>query len=90
MEDNDKRTYKSLKEHANDMSFENEIQQSIKKDKSSSDLTLKIDKLEKENYQLKKDNAMIRETCQVDLLVKDKEIGRLMKKINELTSNRSK
>ena len=90
MSNNDKRTYKSLKEHANDMSYENEVQHGIKKDKSSSDLTLKIDKLEKENYQLKKDNAMVRETCQVDLLVKDQEIGRLMKKINELTSNRSK
>tara|TARA_R110002051_G_scaffold142182_1_gene215427 strand:- start:199 stop:471 length:273 start_codon:yes stop_codon:yes gene_type:complete len=90
MSNNDKRTYKSLKEHGNDISYENEVHHSIKEDRGSSDLTLKIDKLEKENYQLKKDNAMVRETCQVDLLVKDQEIGRLMKKINELTSNRSK
>ena len=38
---------------------------------------------------LKLDNAMIRETCQIDLLVKDQEIGRLMNKINELTKKGS-
>ena len=40
-----------------------------------------VDKLEKENYQLKKDMAMEKETHQIDLLIKDKEIGRLMKKV---------
>ena len=57
---------------------------------TNGDLRVHIIKLDNEIYKLKKDNAMVRETCQVELLVKDQEIGRLMKKINELTSNRNK
>tara|TARA_R110001592_G_scaffold215833_1_gene469251 strand:+ start:65 stop:406 length:342 start_codon:yes stop_codon:yes gene_type:complete len=111
MNDKDKRTYKSLKEHANDMSYENEVTPISNDDRGTLDLTRQIDdlnrkvknldglekihketngdlrvhiiKLDKEIYQLKKDNSMIRETCQVDLLVKDNEIGRLMKKLQD-------
>ena len=50
---------------------------------TNGDLRVHILKLDKEIYELKKNNAMIRENCQVDLLVKDNEIGRLMKKITE-------
>ena len=56
---------------------------------TNGDLRVHILKLDKEIYELKKDNAMIRETCQIDLLVKDQEIGRLMNKINELTKKGS-
>ena len=56
---------------------------------TNGDLRVHILKFDKEIYGLKKDNAMIRETCQIDILVKDQEIGRLMNKINELTKKGS-
>jgi len=56
---------------------------------TNGDLRVHILKLDKEIYGLKKDNAMIRETSQIDILVKDQEIGRLMNKINELTKKGS-
>tara|TARA_R110000823_G_scaffold287583_1_gene405871 strand:+ start:130 stop:438 length:309 start_codon:yes stop_codon:yes gene_type:complete len=40
-------------------------------------------KLEREIYKLKKDMAMQNETYQMDIIQKDNEIGRLMKKITE-------
>ena len=86
--DKDKRTYKSIKEYGDDISYENEVDHSTTDDRGTLDLTRQIDdlkkeidKLEKENYQLKKDMAMEKETHQIDLLVKDQEIGRLMKKV---------
>ena len=81
-----------------DKTYENEVTPIFNDDRGSLDLTRQIEelnirvhilKLDKEIYGLKKDNAMIRETCQVDLLVKDQEIGRLMNKINELTKKGS-
>mgnify|MGYP003667919488 FL=1 len=40
-------------------------------------------KLEREIYKLKKDMSMQNETYQMDIIQKDNEIGRLMKKITE-------
>tara|TARA_R100000963_G_C4614989_1_gene84197 strand:- start:113 stop:481 length:369 start_codon:yes stop_codon:yes gene_type:complete len=51
--------------------------------KTNGDLRVELQKKDKEIYDLKKEMAMVRETAQIDLLTKDKEIGRLMKKINE-------
>ena len=113
--DKDKRTYKSIKEYRDDISYENEVDHSTTDDRGTLDLTRQIDdlkrkvhnaeletslvkavgmnspemkkmeetvdNLKKENYQLKKDMAMEKETHQIDLLVKDQEIGRLMKKV---------
>jgi|TARA_R100000458_G_scaffold56959_1_gene62484 hypothetical protein len=53
----DKRTYKNLKEHGTDISFENESR--IKDDRGDADLTKKIDSLERENTDLKRDNKIL-------------------------------
>tara|TARA_R100000541_G_scaffold32670_1_gene41401 strand:+ start:323 stop:631 length:309 start_codon:yes stop_codon:yes gene_type:complete len=50
---------------------------------TNGDLRVHILKLDREIYQLKKDMAMQKETCQIDMIQKDNEIGRLMKKITE-------
>jgi hypothetical protein len=50
---------------------------------TNGDLRLHIFKQEKEIYQLKKDMALQKETHQMDIIQKDNEIGRLMKKITE-------
>ena len=47
------------------------------------DLRVHIIKLDREIYQLKKDMAMQNETHQMDIIQKDNEIGRLIKKITE-------
>jgi len=50
---------------------------------TNGDLRLHILKLDREIYQLKKDMAMQNETYQIDIIQKDSEIGRLIKKITE-------
>ena len=50
---------------------------------TNGDLRLHIFKQEKEIYQLKKDMAFQKENHQMDIIQKDNEIGRLMKKITE-------
>ena len=47
------------------------------------ELRVHILKLDREIYQLKKDMAMQNETHQMDIIQKDNEIGRLIKKITE-------
>ena len=50
---------------------------------TNGDLRVHIIKLDREIYQLKKDMAMQNETHQMDIIQKDNEIGRLIKKITE-------
>ena len=50
---------------------------------TNGDLRVHIIKLDREIYQLKKDMAMQNETHQIDVIQKDSEIGRLIKKITE-------
>ena len=50
---------------------------------TNGDLRLHIFKQEKEIYQLKKDIAFQKKNHQMDIIQKDNEIGRLMKKITE-------
>ena len=50
---------------------------------TNGDLRIHILKLDKEIYQLKKDMAFQKENHQIDIIQKDNEIGKLMKKITE-------
>ena len=50
---------------------------------TNGDLRIHILKLDKEIYQLKKDMAFQKENHQMDIVEKDNEIGRLIKKITE-------
>jgi hypothetical protein len=50
---------------------------------TNGDLRTHIFKQEKEIYQLKKDIAFQKKNHQMDIIQKDNEIGRLMKKITE-------
>ena len=50
---------------------------------TNGDLRVHNLKLDREIYQLKKDMAMQNETHQMDIIQKDSEIGRLIKKITE-------
>ena len=50
---------------------------------TNGDLRLHILKLDREIYQLKKDMAIEKENHQVNIVEKDNEIGRLIKKITE-------
>jgi len=50
---------------------------------TNGDLRLHILKLDKEIYQLKKDMAIEKENHQMNIMEKDNEIGRLIKKITE-------
>jgi len=50
---------------------------------TNGDLRLHILKLDREIYELKKDMAFQKETHQMDIMQKDNEIGRLIKKITE-------
>ena len=50
---------------------------------TNGDLRIHILKLDKEIYQLKKDMAFQKENHQIDIMEKDNEIGRLIKKITE-------
>ena len=51
--------------------------------KTNGDLRVHILKLDKEIYELKKDMAFQKENYQMDIIQKDNEIGRLIKKITE-------
>jgi len=50
---------------------------------TNGDLRLHILKLDREIYELKKNMAFQKETYQMDIMQKDNEIGRLIKKITE-------
>ena len=50
---------------------------------TNGDLRVHILKLDKEIYQLKKNMAFQKENHQMDIIQKDNEIGRLIKKITE-------
>ena len=50
---------------------------------TNGDLRIHILKLDKEIYQLKKDMAIEKENHQINIMEKDNEIGRLIKKITE-------
>jgi len=50
---------------------------------TNGDLRIHILKLDKKIYELKKDMAFQKETHQIDIMEKDNEIGRLIKKITE-------
>jgi len=50
---------------------------------TNGDLRIHILKLDKEIYQLKRDMAFQKENYQIEIMEKDNEIGRLMKKITE-------
>ena len=50
---------------------------------TNGDLRVHILKLDKEIYQLKRDMAFQKENHQMDIMEKDNEIGRLIKKITE-------
>ena len=52
-------------------------------DRGNLDLTKKIDSLKAEILRVKKDLDLVKENAQADLMIKDIEIGRLMKKITE-------
>ena len=43
----------------------------------------RITELEEENFKLKKDMSLMEEGLQAEVLAKDKETGRLMKKVND-------
>ena len=43
----------------------------------------RITELEEENFKLKKDMSLMEEGLQAEVLAKDKELGRLMKKVND-------
>ena len=51
--------------------------------KTNGDLRLHILKLDREIYELKKNMAIEKENHQMDIIQKDNEIGRLIKKITE-------
>jgi len=50
---------------------------------TNGDLRLHILKLDREIYELKKNMVFQKETHQIDIMEKDNEIGRLIKKITE-------
>ena len=50
---------------------------------TNGDLRIHILKLDREIYQLKKDMAIEKENHQINIMEKDNEIGRLIKKITE-------
>ena len=51
--------------------------------KKNERLSFRITELEEENFKLKKDMSLMEECLQAELLSKDKEIVRLMKKVND-------
>jgi len=51
--------------------------------KTNGDLRLHILKLDREIYELKKNMAIEKENNQINIMEKDNEIGRLIKKITE-------
>ena len=51
--------------------------------KKNQRLSFRVSELEEENFKLKKDMPLMEEGLQAEILAKDKEIGRLMKKVND-------
>ena len=51
--------------------------------KKNQRLSFRVSELEEENFKLKKDMSLGEEGLKAEILTKDKEIGRLMKKIND-------
>tara|TARA_R100000687_G_scaffold13755_1_gene10600 strand:- start:224 stop:421 length:198 start_codon:yes stop_codon:yes gene_type:complete len=51
--------------------------------KKNQNLSFRVSELEEEIESLKKETAIIKEDYQAEIMRKDKEIGRLMKKIND-------
>ena len=76
----DKRIYDRLKDHGNDISYENEVKHSIKEDRGVSDLTLQIEMLTKQKELLQK---KCREAGQVIEGLKD-DIDRLSEENDNL------
>ena len=86
----DKRTYKTHKEYGEDMSYENESKHDMEF-KGSLDLTKQLEEKNKKIEELKKEIDLMADRQQIEMLekdrdleLKDKEIGRLMAKINLL------
>lgn len=50
----DKRIYDKLKDHGNDISYENEVKHSIKEDRGTNDLSYQIEMLTKQKEYLQK------------------------------------
>jgi len=76
----DKRTYDKLRDHSTDISYENEFKHSIKEDRGTNDLTLKIEMLIKQKELLQK---KCREAGQVIQGLKD-DIDRLAEENDNL------
>ena len=55
----------------------------VEDDRGELDLTKQIDILKKKLLGIEKDLDLVKENAQADLMIKDIEIGRLMKKITE-------
>ena len=55
----------------------------VEDDRGELDLTKQIDILKEKLLRVKKDLDLVKENAQADLMIKDNEIGRLMKKITE-------
>jgi len=51
--------------------------------KKNQRLSFRVSELEEENFKLKKDMSLMEEGLQAEILVKDREIGRLIKKVND-------
>ena len=51
--------------------------------KKNQRLSFRVSELEEEKFKLKKDMSLMEEGLQAEILAKDKEIGRLMKKVND-------
>ncbi len=91
----DKRTYKNYKEYSEDMTYESEVKYDMN-DKGSLDLKKQIkdltDRLEattEEIEKIKKNQDILNDRHQIEILekdrdlkIKDEEIGRLMAKVN--------
>ena len=51
--------------------------------KKNQRLSFRVSELEEENFKLKKDMSLMDDGLQAEILVKDREIGRLIKKVND-------
>jgi hypothetical protein len=51
--------------------------------KKNQNLSFRVSELEEEKFKLKKDMSLMEEGLKAEILAKDKEIGRLMKKVND-------
>ena len=51
--------------------------------KKNQNLSFRVSELEEEKFKLKKDMSLMEDGLKAEILAKDKEIGRLMKKVND-------